>query len=77
MITVLFFAHLQEITGQEKVLLPMANSSVKEIKAQLEQQYPNLSLQQVMAAINEAFATEDSLVQAGDTLAFIPPISGG
>jgi molybdopterin synthase sulfur carrier subunit len=31
----------------------------------------------VRIAINQQFATADTPVQAGDELAFLPPISGG
>ncbi len=35
------------------------------------------SLEQVRVAINQRFADPDTPLQAGDELAFLPPISGG
>lgn len=76
MINILLFAHLQETIGQEKLQADLPASTVQEVKAWLESNY-SVSVQQVMAAVNEAFATDDHIVQPGDTIAFIPPISGG
>ena len=76
MINILLFAHLQESVGQEKLQVDLPASSVLEIKTWLSTKY-NLSLQNVLAAVNEAFAKDDTIVNPGDTIAFIPPISGG
>ena len=35
------------------------------------------SLEQMRVAINQQFADADTPLQAGDELAFLPPISGG
>ena len=77
MIKVLLFAHLQETIGESELSVELAGKTVEQIKASLETQYPGVSLQQVMAAVNEEFATDETIVNDGDTLAFIPPISGG
>lgn len=77
MINILLFAHLQEAIGESKLSVDMANHTVEQIKEWMETQYPQISLQHVMTAINEEFATETMVVKAGDTIAFIPPISGG
>lgn len=77
MIEILFFAHLQETMGQSNLAVPLAGKTVAEIKDWLENEYPLLSLKQVMAAINEEFAVDQTIVKDGDTIAFIPPISGG
>jgi len=34
-------------------------------------------LDQVLTAINEEFAIDEDIVKDGDTVAFIPPVSGG
>jgi molybdopterin synthase sulfur carrier subunit len=31
----------------------------------------------VMVSINEEFATNDDIIHDGETIAFIPPVSGG
>lgn len=77
MINILLFAHLQEVVGKSKLTVELSDVSVAQLKEWMEQQYPELSLQQMMTAINEEFATDTSIINSGDTIAFIPPISGG
>ena len=77
MISILFFAQLQESMGQAQMEVPLAGKTVAEVKAWLEKEYPLLSLGQVMTAVNEEFARDQTIVNEGDQVAFIPPISGG
>nr|WP_239541070.1 MoaD/ThiS family protein [Pullulanibacillus pueri] len=51
--------------------------TVRELKAYLGQKYPSQVLKQSMTAINENFVTEEEEIKEGDTVAFIPPVSGG
>jgi molybdopterin synthase sulfur carrier subunit len=51
--------------------------TVAEIKTMVETEYVISGIQTVMAAINEEFAADDDRVKAGDTVAFIPSVSGG
>ena len=77
MITVLFFAHLQDQVGQEKVELDSGTITIAELKQRLMKEYNFSSLEQVMFAINEEYAENDDLIKQGDTVALIPPVSGG
>ena len=77
MINILLFAHLLETIGESKLTVDLSDSTVGQIKEWMEAQYPTVSLQYVMAAVNEEFATDTTVVKKGDTIAFIPPISGG
>ncbi|MGG2073485.1 molybdopterin converting factor subunit 1 [Lysinibacillus irui] len=77
MINILLFAHLQEVVGKSKLTVELSDVSVAQLKEWMEQQYPELSLQQMMTAINEEFVTDTTIINSGDTIAFIPPISGG
>lgn len=77
MIRILLFAHLQEAIGESELRVNLSEHTVGQIKEWMENQYPQLSLQQMMTAVNEEFATDETIVNDGDTLAFIPPISGG
>ncbi|BDG34782.1 molybdopterin converting factor subunit 1 [Parageobacillus sp. VR-IP] len=76
MITLLFFAHLQEAVGEERVILPHVPKTVKELKEEVKQRY-RISLEQVMVAVNEEYAGDEQTLQPGDIVAFIPPVSGG
>lgn len=77
MISILFFAQLQESMGQAQMEVPLEGKTVAEVKVWLEKEYPLLSLGQVMTAVNEEFARDQTIVNEGDQVAFIPPISGG
>lgn len=77
MINILLFAHLQEAVGASKLSVDLSDVTVVQVKEWMEQHYPQLTLQQMMTAINEEFATDTTIVKSGDTIAFIPPISGG
>ena len=77
MINILLFAHLQEMVGESKLTVELSNVTVAHLKEWMEEHYPQLSLQQIMTAVNEEFATDTTIVKSGDTIPFIPPISGG
>lgn len=77
MINILLFAHLQEMIGESKLCIDLADHTVGQIKEWIETQYVQVNLLHVMTAVNEEFATDATVVKKGDTIAFIPPISGG
>lgn len=76
-IRVLLFALYREQAGQNKLELDLApGSTVADAKMALEAQHP-LRLSGGLAAVNEQLAQPDTLLQNGDELAFLPPVSGG
>ncbi|WP_163579337.1 molybdopterin converting factor subunit 1 [Gracilibacillus saliphilus] len=77
MVEVLLFAQLQEEVGKDKVLLDIKEITVKEIKHQLRSQFDLSQIEASMVAVNEAYALEDDIIRSGDTVAIIPPVSGG
>ncbi|MFJ8261908.1 molybdopterin converting factor subunit 1 [Rummeliibacillus sp. NPDC094406] len=77
MINILLFAQLQEEIGQSQLMMDASEVTVQQVKEWLEEQYTLTSLQQTITAVNEEFATDETIVTSGDTVAFIPPISGG
>ncbi|CQR46566.1 Molybdopterin synthase sulfur carrier subunit [Paraliobacillus sp. PM-2] len=74
---VLLFAHLQEQLGVSELELNWESQTVESFKKSFQHTYPIAQLDNVMVAINEAFALEQDLIQKDDTVAFIPPVSGG
>lgn len=75
---VLFFATYRDQVGQKTVKLELSEgASVKDAAAQLEARYPELKLKGALAARNEIYADPGDTLQAGDTLAFFPPVAGG
>ncbi len=78
MINVLFFAGMKDKVGNGKITIEANDISVQELKQkhlsifEIEDQ-----LAEAMVAINEEYATDETLISGGDTVAFIPPVSGG
>lgn len=77
MIDVLFFAELQEAAGSEKINVEADGISVSELKTKLLSSFELTNLDHVMIAVNEEYSREDTVLQKGDVVAFIPPVSGG
>lgn len=77
MIRILFFADLQEKLGKDKLEYECGSITIRELKEQLKAVYGLFEIDQVMIAINEEYAMEDDMVKPNDTVAFIPPVSGG
>ncbi|MFB7141489.1 molybdopterin converting factor subunit 1 [Gottfriedia sp. NPDC056225] len=78
MIKVLLFAHLREKAGTDELTISVENGiKVKALKDLMMNKYDLPQLNQIMTAINEDFVTDEEIVSDGDTVAFIPPVSGG
>ena len=79
-IKILYFSSLKDRLGKqtEKIDLP-ENSTVQNLISILREKYPNISdsLDNVMFALNEEYVDKDSPLKDGDTVALIPPVSGG
>ncbi|MFK7980088.1 MAG: MoaD/ThiS family protein [Saprospiraceae bacterium] len=53
-------------------------SSVKELKEQLEANYPKMQeLKSLLIAVNEEYGDETHILSEKDEIALIPPVSGG
>ncbi len=79
-VTVLFFAAAADLVGAE--CLPHAISEPRtlwELQQLLFERYPALAARAdfLMWAVNEQYAAAQTILQAGDTIACIPPVSGG
>ncbi|SFE49848.1 molybdopterin converting factor subunit 1 [Alteribacillus iranensis] len=77
MVKVLLFARLQEEAGTDSLTVPQSDMSVAELKQWLEKEYGLTSLSNTMTAINENYTDDSALLSEGDTVALIPPVSGG
>jgi len=81
-VTVRLFAGLKDVVGADRIdeQFDHAGVSVADLRARLEQSQPKLKpyLSGVAIAVNEDYILEDDHVLAdGDTVALVPPISGG
>ena len=76
-VQVVFFARLKREmgTGQLTLALP-EQATVRQAAEQLETAH-HVSLKGCMAAVNEVYAEPNQQLNAGDELAFLPPVAGG
>lgn len=77
MIKVLLFANLKEKTGQNHIDVPFTSMNIGELKNFLIENYELIEVNLAMAAVNEEYADNNTVINDGDTVAFIPPVSGG
>lgn len=78
---VLLFATLKDRAGASHITLDLPDdaTSVARVKDALVERFPALapSMPTVVCAINQEFAEASQTVNAGDEVAFFPPVSGG
>ena len=80
MINVLFFARLKDQLGQAELVLAddMAGKTLAELqKILIAQGMTALQDDSIRIALNQNFCTADVIVNAGDEVAFMPPVTGG
>ncbi len=79
-VTVLFFARLRELTGHGEwsAVLP-DTATVADAWHAARAAHPALEpfARSISAAVNTDFAPMTSALHDGDTVAFLPPVSGG
>lgn len=79
-VKILFFGAAREAVGVEEINLdvPFA-ASVSGVKKAVFSRYETLSrfAQSLMIAVNEEYATNETIVKSRDEIAFLPPVSGG
>jgi molybdopterin synthase sulfur carrier subunit len=76
-ITVLYFASLREAAGKSSEQLPLPES-LPALFAGLASRYRfGFEQHALRVAVNDRFTVWQTPVQEGDTVAFIPPVSGG
>ena len=79
-VRVRFFAALRERFGAREVALELPDgATVAEVLARLSADYPGAALTQLRftVAVNRSFALRDRVLDDGDEVALIPPVSGG
>jgi molybdopterin converting factor subunit 1 len=77
-ITILAFGIAKDIIGQTETRVDTSESSVKALREQLLAAYPGFEkLASLRLAVNEEYRDDDYLLNEGDEVAIIPPVSGG
>ncbi|XXQ69055.1 MoaD/ThiS family protein [Neisseriaceae bacterium B1] len=77
-INILYFAALREQAQREQEMRTTNARTPAELYAELQTAYAfDLPQERLRAAVNHAFCAWETALEDGDTVAFIPPVSGG
>lgn len=77
-IRVLLFAGLRERLGTAELVVEVGEGALLgDVLDRVREEHEDLAGQPFAIALNQAYATEDDVVQKGDEVALIPPVSGG
>lgn len=77
MITLRYFAGLKEQTGVSEEQIDMAGQTVDDLWQWATEKYPDFLSGAARLAVNEEYALLTDVLEKGDVVAFIPPVSGG
>lgn len=78
MISVKLFGIAKEIVGASSIKIEKEILSVEDLLAHIKLEYPSFNdLTSLLIAINDEYATTESIIESGDEVALIPPVSGG
>lgn len=77
-LTVLYFAQLRDQRGLDAEPVETASATPRELYRELAQRH-GLAVpeRQLAVAVNAELADWDAPLHAGDTVVFLPPVSGG
>lgn len=78
-VKVLFFALGRELVGAEELEMELPEGATAGMLiARINEEYPRFrELPSYMVAVNMAFAETGTVLNPGDEVAIIPPVSGG
>ena len=74
-VTIKVFGQLSDITGRAEWQL-QANDT-DDLKSQMQTLYPALRTKNYLIAVNELLIKENTILNDADTVALLPPFSGG
>lgn len=78
-IKLLLFGIVADLVGENTIDFSLEeNSSVKDFKTSFVEKHPQLkNYNSYAVAVNEEYALDDKKINNNDTIAIIPPVSGG
>lgn len=79
-VKILFFASARELTGETSIYLDLEEGTLSDtLPGKLQRLYPDLDIERdrMSIAINQVYIQEPTVLKEGDTIAILPPISGG
>lgn len=75
---ILYFAEIKEILNMDHEDIDLSyDLTVSDFKKGLSDRHPEIQDKAFQIAVNEEFVRDDDVVQPNDTVALIPPVSGG
>ncbi|HYF77566.1 MAG TPA: MoaD family protein, partial [Symbiobacteriaceae bacterium] len=79
MVTVKLFAATADAVGRRQLEGDFAGITIAQMLARLQEEYPRLAkiAGSLAVAVNREYAQQDRVLQEGDEVALIPPVSGG
>ena len=77
-VQILYFAQLADFAGKTEETRELANASPAKLYAELREAYrfPH-EFNQLQVAINHQLSAHQTELNDGDTIAFLPPMTGG
>lgn len=77
MIELHYFAGIRVLTGIPKESVNFSNQTVEDLWKWADEKYPGIRNSSARIAVNEEYALPSDVIESGDMVAFIPPVSGG
>jgi len=72
------FGIAKDIVDASSLNYELAGNSITDLKNELVSSFPEFEkLRSLKFAVNEDYQADDYLIQAGDEVVIIPPVSGG
>jgi molybdopterin converting factor small subunit len=72
------FGICKDILGAREVAFEFDGQLVEDLRKELACKFPDVEkLNSLLIAVNEAYAEDDLVLKESDTVALIPPVSGG
>lgn len=78
-VKILYFSSVRDKIGLPSEEIDFNGKTLNDLKNTLIKKYPQIreNLEKVMFAINQEYADLNASLKDGDTVAIIPPVSGG
>ncbi|MGE8077724.1 MoaD/ThiS family protein [Peribacillus loiseleuriae] len=77
MIHLYYFAQMKELTKKKAETISWTAGTVAELIKWANETYPGFTDYSWHVAVNEEYVLEAEPIYPGDSVAFIPPVSGG
>ena len=75
-VNVIIFGRLKDVTGSGSFQISGVNDS-NSLVAEMNRRFPALAEMQYAVAVGEELVVDNTVLQENDTIALLPPYSGG